>query len=411
MICLKTAQLGLRRRAAYRRWLERNLVQSQKREGRVCSIIVVPVLLVAIELEGGSIGETLLQASQSSLLSGAGRDLTLISASIVSDVEMAQEEVFAGPMSESIPSSVTGFAHRRPRADSVASFTYFQEEDESPEWSDDQSERLNGDGAPKLGPGDAEPDLESGSPSPTRRESSAFSSRDSVDRPLLNRYDSTKTDNSASGRGLRTRQKIYVETEDLTIVVAGFSTHWIGFALYTSLCVLSAGVLYLIFRWIPSWRIRLVGSEAPLKECEWVVVEVRWLNRRRRAYGKAKRTQNQWGEMEVQSISKISYGYAVSTVFGQKAKASSYDFDEDDDPIISDLRMLDYRYVRFCFHPMKDKFVLCGNWKDPAWKDPKSLRHGLDSEERTRRAQVFDKNQIDIKEKSIPQLLVDEVGK
>lgn len=40
----------------------------------------------------------------------------------------------------------------------------------------------------------------------------------------------------------------------------------------------------------------------------------------------------------------------------------------------------------------------------------RSIRAGLDSDERYRREQVFGKNQIDIKQKSVPQLLVDEVS-
>lgn len=75
-----------------------------------------------------------------------------------------------------------------------------------------------------------------------------------------------------------------------------------------------------------------------------------------------------------------------------------------------DLRFLDYRYIRFYFHPLKDKFVLCTNWKDPTWSDVRSIRTGLDSEERTRREQVFGKNEIDIEQKSTPQLLIDEVS-
>lgn len=75
-----------------------------------------------------------------------------------------------------------------------------------------------------------------------------------------------------------------------------------------------------------------------------------------------------------------------------------------------DLRFLDYRYIRFYFHPLKDKFVLCTNWKDPNWSDIRSIRTGLDSDERSRREQVFGKNEIDIEQKSIPRLLVDEVS-
>lgn len=74
------------------------------------------------------------------------------------------------------------------------------------------------------------------------------------------------------------------------------------------------------------------------------------------------------------------------------------------------LRFLDYRYIRFCFHPLKDKFMLCSNWKDPAWTDVRSIRGGLDSDERFRREQVFGPNQLDIQQKSILQLLIDEVS-
>ena len=73
------------------------------------------------------------------------------------------------------------------------------------------------------------------------------------------------------------------------------------------------------------------------------------------------------------------------------------------------LRSLDYRYIQFLFHPLKDKFVLCNDWKDPLWTNVRSMRLGLDAEERHRREQVFGANQIDIKQKSTAQLLVDEV--
>ena len=53
---------------------------------------------------------------------------------------MAHDEVFAGPVSESVPTSVTGFASRRERANSTASFTYYDDE-ESPDvsaWQEDE---------------------------------------------------------------------------------------------------------------------------------------------------------------------------------------------------------------------------------------------------------------------------------
>ena len=94
----------------------------------------------------------------------------------------------------------------------------------------------------------------------------------------------------------------------------------------------------------------------------------------------------------------------------REKQRSCCDYDEDDDPTLVYLRFLDYRYIRLFFHPLKDKFVLCSDWRDPNWTSVRSIRIGLDNNERQRREQVFDKNQIEILQKSIPQLLVDEVS-
>lgn len=120
--------------------------------------------------------------------------------------------------------------------------------------------------------------------------------------------------------------------------------------------------------------------------------------------------KNQWGEFEMHDITTKQYGHSVSTVFGSAEKNQYTEMDEEDDPVMSTLRFLDYRYIRFCFHPLKDKFMLCSDWKHSNWTDVRSIRAGLDSDERHRREQVFGKNQIDIQQKSIPQLLVDEVS-
>ena len=76
---------------------------------------------------------------------------------------------------------------------------------------------------------------------------------------------------------------------------------------------------------------------------------------------------------------------------------------------LKELRFLDYRYLRFIFHPGQDKFVMNNDWWDNQWTDVKAMRQGLDSEERDPRDQVFGKNVIQIRQKTIPELLVDEV--
>jgi cation-transporting P-type ATPase 13A2 len=100
----------------------------------------------------------------------------------------------------------------------------------------------------------------------------------------------------------------------------------------------------------------------------------------------------------------------LSTVFGSSEKKYALSYDEDDDPVLEALRILDYRYMRFSYHPLKDRFVLINSWKDPAWTNVKSIRAGIDGDEKENRELVFGKNLIDIKQKTIPQLLLDEVG-
>ncbi|KAL8805919.1 MAG: hypothetical protein Q9182_001700 [Xanthomendoza sp. 2 TL-2023] len=320
---------------------------------------------------------------------GIVAELMILSASFVSDVEMAHEAVYSGPISESVPSSITGFAHRGSRADSFTSFTYMPGGGESSDWTEEEAIADQSDN--EADEVDGTPDGESQSPSipPERRKSSAYS-RTSVEDPLLRHRDSTATEVSYCGRGRRINQRIYIVTEDMTIAVSGFVSSYIGYASYICLCSLTCGIAYLILRWLPRWKVRLIGEQKPLRDCAWVVVE------------------NQWGEFEIHQLAQESYGHSVSTVFGLKGKEHYAEMDEDDDPVISILHLLDYRYMRFIFHPLKDKFVLCSNWKDPNWTNVKSLRAGLDSDERCRREQVFGKNQISIRQRTIPQLLVDE---
>lgn len=111
----------------------------------------------------------------------------------------------------------------------------------------------------------------------------------------------------------------------------------------------------------------------------------------------------------MQDVDSKEYGRSLSTVFGASEKRYILSYDEDDDPVLDDLRILDYRYMRFSYNPLQDKFLLTNSWKDPTWTNVKSIRAGIDGEEKENRELVFGKNLIDIKQKTIPQLLVDEV--
>lgn len=112
----------------------------------------------------------------------------------------------------------------------------------------------------------------------------AYDSQDS----LSLRRKSTAPDASASDRLIqsreaihdspqptyRTSQTIYIPTEDLTIAVTGFKTSRIGHMLYLIASSLTLGLGWLLFRWFPRTRVRLIGTTCPLGECDWVIVEV-----------------------------------------------------------------------------------------------------------------------------------------
>jgi cation-transporting P-type ATPase 13A2 len=186
-------------------------------------------------------------------------------------------QIFDGPTSGSVPTSVSSFAHRRQRADSTVSFTYFQDDEDSEEWREDESlleyDENNIDLEAGNGFVEQSEEVELGDSQSFTRNSSSRS-RQSIEVPLLGRRDSVSTEGESRPRLGRIKQKVYIAPEDLTIVIAGFNTSTVRSVVYGVLSIATFGVLYLLFRWLPRWRIRLIGSPASLKDCEWVVIEV-----------------------------------------------------------------------------------------------------------------------------------------
>lgn len=313
------------------------------------------------------------------------RDSMRSSYSVVSDVEMARHEVFDGPISESIPSSVVSFSHRRNRKDSVVSFTYFRDEEDFVEWPDEDAVDAESE-ADNLVVGDVSPP--NGSLRSSFRSKRPSWSRGSAEDPLLRgRHLSVSSYAQDRRFDSRLNQKVYIESEDLTLVIAGFSTKFSGLVLYSLLCVLSLGFAYLIFRWFPRWRVRLTGKPTPLRICQWVAIE------------------DQWNQFSVCQVRSQAYGRPLSSVF---ADPDSHSFDEENDPTISFLRYINCRYLRFFYHPLEDKFCLISGWKDPLWTNAKVMRSGLDADDRDSREQIFGKNLVDIQQKPLFQLLIDE---
>lgn len=187
--------------------------------------------------------------------------------------------MFAGPIAESLPTSVSAFSHRRSRADSITSFTYHLDDEDSilPLEEDARSGveqfRLSHENE---GDNDSvcfvPDDGDLGRYSSARRRSSTLS-RTSVHARLLRQPSATSIDSSRAAR--RISQKTYLLNEDLTIAVAGFKTSRAGYLTYLLICTSTLGLGYLLFRWLPRWYVRLVGQVCPLSNCDWVVVEVR----------------------------------------------------------------------------------------------------------------------------------------
>lgn len=167
-------------------------------------------------------------------------------------------------MSESVPSSTVSFAHRRSRNDSTVTFTYLGDDDL--EWENEEVIVQDGER-------DIEDEYDETASYAGRLRSRSYS-HISVEDPLLSRQESSHSLAEWKRSGGRVSQKIYIVSEDLTAVITGFRTSPGGFTLYMAVCILTLGLAYLILRWIPKWRIRLVGTQTPLGDCHWVAIEV-----------------------------------------------------------------------------------------------------------------------------------------
>ncbi|KAI5308432.1 hypothetical protein KEM55_005731, partial [Ascosphaera atra] len=328
--------------------------------------------------------------------------------SLLSNVVTRPCKVFDGPISESIPSSSASFIHRQPRRsrrDSNVSFTYFTEpEDEGQEEGAERGDVAVEDGperrhapaetedlddldyAEAMGPQHEEYDLEAlvrPREGRMRRSSST---------PLLGETPS-KRSTSLNWVGETISQKIYLPSEDLTAVITGFETKRVGFILYVLICVATFGFGYLFMRWLPRYRVKLVGRPIPLGQAKWVVIE------------------NEWGQFSMHDVTDKEYDLPLYTVFKppKKHTMESPTFDDHYDAALPRLRYLDYRYIRFYYHPFEDGFFVNADWKHLSWTNVKNLREGLDADARDQREQVFGPNAIDIEQKTVGQILLDEV--
>ncbi|KAK9330708.1 hypothetical protein V1520DRAFT_339783 [Lipomyces starkeyi] len=343
------------------------------------------------------------------------RDSTATEASYYG--EMAQDRMFDGPVPDSVPSSISTFAHRqRSRSRSVSttrSFRFFDtaaveraheidqqihgyQYDDDDEYGSDvfadhtsirstdeihslHTVNTNGSYRPHRG------SFENIDPS------KQFNRQDSTDMPLLDRSDSYE--------GLPTeprqtpdivQQTVYLSEEDLILALAGYKSSTHRIFIFVLLCICTCGLAYLILRWLPRYRVYLMGRKAPLSKCDWVVLE------------------NQWGELSFHNVIKRRYNFPMSSVFNIQKNPHKPSADLEYDPLIPVLQYFDYRYMRLILHPIEGKFVLNNDWRDISWTNLNTIRNGLESATIEERGLVFGENSIEIEDKTVLQLLVEE---
>ena len=190
-------------------------------------------------------------------------------------------------MAESLPTSVSAFNHRRPRADSTTSFSFYQDnlDDEDPYMDGERTEAgdlddmpfdaFEDDGGDEIGDEESSSDLERQAAENDyvlHRRTSNISRGGSIRTRLLRRESGVSAGSGYGGN--RSSQKIYMANEDLYLAIAGFRTSPLGLAIYTAICVATFGLGWLLYRWIPRWHVKLIGSPSSLRDCQWVVVEV-----------------------------------------------------------------------------------------------------------------------------------------
>jgi cation-transporting ATPase 13A3/4/5 len=76
---------------------------------------------------------------------------------------------------------------------------------------------------------------------------------------------------------------------------------------------------------------------------------------------------------------------------------------------LHDMRYFDYQYIRFIYNPSAQAFMQNSQWKDSDWNMAANCERGIGRETHQERTMVFGHNLIDVQEKTVGQLLVQEV--
>lgn len=193
-------------------------------------------------------------------------------------------------------------------------------------------------------------------------------------------------------------QRFYVAEEDLVIGIGGYRTSKFRLYIYYMLCLCTLGMVYLLLRWIPYYKVKLYGVKVPLGKAEWVVLE------------------SELGDFNIVAVKREWYNRPMSTVLpitkeladDNAADSSSSHHANGSNPNIPILISFDYRYITFIYSPLEDIFRSNNNWTDVNWVDLPSVYRGLTSGTCEDRTLAFGRNNINLKVKPTSQVLFDE---
>ncbi|ODV84227.1 hypothetical protein CANARDRAFT_208586 [[Candida] arabinofermentans NRRL YB-2248] len=213
-------------------------------------------------------------------------------------------------------------------------------------------------------------------------------------------------------------QRFYIAEEDLVIGIAGYKTSKWKLVMYYTLILCTFGLGYLILRWYPRLRIKMMADAIPLGKAEWVVVE------------------DEYGVLDIQPVDRHWYNRVLSTFIprshsnhdnhanadkvppsGVSTEGTGDDENKDDssigwdqiDPVVPVLISFEYRYMKLFYDPLEDLFKLSNTWIDEKWSRYPDIKDGISEETYKSRKLIFGSNLINIKQKSIVQLLTDEI--
>ncbi|KAF9206414.1 hypothetical protein BGZ49_002505 [Haplosporangium sp. Z 27] len=126
--------------------------------------------------------------------------------------------------------------------------------------------------------------------------------------------------------------------------------------------------------------------------------------------------ENEWGQIVMVPIFTKYYGGPIDSVFSPEQMEKSGEGNDDtsfDETVttgtLHDMRYFDYQYIRFIYNPTVQLFMQNSYWKDPDWSNAVNCERGIGRETYQERTMVFGQNIIDVQEKTIGQLLVQEV--